>query len=98
MSSAKAATEWLSGFRKNLVGVPDGDAPGGGDPLERLGKILAQAGNSGMAVAQALQASGLSRDQFYSALGVATKLNLIESFEDQGTNKLRLTPSAMSLY
>jgi hypothetical protein len=93
MSGSKAATEFLSGF-----GGSDGKSSSGSDPLDKLGQTLARAGPAGMEVAEAMQVSGLSREQFYAALSVATKLNLIESFQDQGANKLRLTPSAMSLY
>ncbi len=87
MSGAKAATEFLSGFRSSAS-----------DPLERLGKVLAEAGDGGLNLPDAMTLSGLSREEFYSALSTATKLNLIESLDDQGTNKLRLTPSARSLY
>lgn len=87
MSGAKAATEFLSGFRSNA-----------GDPMERLGKILAKTGDKGLPVIDAMKMSGLSREEFYAALSMATKLNLIESFEADATNKLRMTKSARSLY
>lgn len=87
MSSARAATEFLSGFRSNA-----------GDPMERLGRVLAEAGELGLPLAEAMARSKLSREEFYSVLGMATKMNIVESFSADGANRIRMTESGRSLY
>lgn len=88
MTSAKAAAEFLSGFRGG----------GAGDPMERLGRTLAKAGADGYSLAEALDRSQLSRDDLFRALSMAQKYNLVETIEVAGEQRIRLTPDAQSLY
>ena len=89
MDRARAATEFLNGFRSRS---------GAGDPMERLGRVLEESGDGGLSLVEAMERSQLSREEFYSALSVATKLNLIESFDAGGANRVRMTKSGRSLY
>ena len=96
MSGGKALAEFLKGGAFETK-VERGD-PQQGDPMDRLGAVLVKAGEAGLPIDEALKRSDLPRSEFFSALGMAGKLNLIETVGEGGKSRLRLTEAARSLY
>ncbi len=92
--SSNTSAEALSQF---LNSNPDGAATGG-QLIDRLGKALTSVGDEGLPFVDAMSLAGLSRPEFLSVLGTATSAGLVQSFEEAGMQKLRLTPAGRSLY
>jgi len=92
---SNTAAEALSQF---LSANPE-RAPAAGQLLDRLGKALVAAGDAGLPIAAAMQASGLTRPEFFGVLGTATSTGLFDVTKDPaGQEVLRLTATGRSLY
>ncbi len=92
--SANTSAEALS----NFLSFAPGPTPSDGDLIDRLGRVLVSAGGAGLAYADAMAQSNLSRPEFLSALGIATTSGLVETVANGDEQHLRLTPSGRSLY
>jgi hypothetical protein len=92
--SANTAADALSFFLKSN---PE-PASAGGQLLDRLGKFLVSVGDDGLALQDAMKVAGLSRPELFDVLASGTGAGLIETFEKDGQQRIRLTPTGRSLY
>jgi len=94
---SNTAAQALSSF---LSATPEaGSAKGGpGDLIDQLGQTLLQSGDQGLSFQDTMNLSGLSRSDFLSALSSAQSAGIVETFDDTGVQKLKLTASGRSLY
>ena len=94
---ANTAAQALSSF---LSATPEpGAAKGGaGDLIDQLGQTLLRSGDQGLSFQDTMSLSSLSRSDFLSALSSAQSAGLVETFDDAGVQKLKLTAAGRSLY
>ncbi len=92
--AGKTAAEALSQY---LASTPENPVASG-DLVDRLGQVLVSMGPGGLPLPQAMAQVGMSRPDFLTALGAATSAGVVETFDDAGEQKLRLTAAGASLY
>jgi len=93
--SANTAADALARF---LNSTPEIATPNTGLLMDRLGSILLQVGDVGIPVVDAMAALQLARPDFLNVLTSATSGGLIETFDDNGVQMIKLTPVGRSVY